>query len=276
MILNLKGGLGNQLFQLAAALTLNKSKKTYLYTGNLKKFAVPREFCLKPFIYSYHDEIFIVDNKWYINKYLLHVLAKINLFVKNDNNNPSRILILDGYFQKKEFFSRQVCEKLGRSMVDYFSVEDVKSNFLEKVSFLTTTAERESGQISKDYVGMHIRGTDRKDELNNKKFLESIENFVNKEKKMVCFTDDVEYAKMMLKQFSLQVLFVNEFNLTDIEEFYLISLFHEFFLGNSTFSICARKLSVGSTINYVFTEQFKERDKDLLSIMFDGQQTIGI
>jgi hypothetical protein len=119
----------------------------------------------------------------------------------------------------------------------------------------------------KDGIGIHIRGTDRLTENPNVNYFEILKNIsISVNQTLYCFTDDLDYAKFQLKDVKNTIVFLTKYNLSDIEEFYLISLMDKFIVSNSTFSVLARRISSNETTTYVVKDFFLNRDSALLDV----------
>jgi hypothetical protein len=195
-------------------------------------------------------------NKIFMNRYFLGLLKKINLFIISEKNYFDKyfpfINIIDDYFLDGRFLDEDVLTMLRQSLESEFS-ESIASKF--------------PNYLSNDLLGIHLRGTDRIIEQPNfdyEAILKSVSNY--SVSTIVCFTDDILYAKDQLKNLDRSVVYLTDLNLLDIEEFYLISKIKNFVVSNSTFSVFARRLSLNETCTYVVKDFFKNRDTLLLDV----------
>lgn len=243
VILNIKGGLGNQIFQIIAALNYCKKNNIYnLYINipNLINYKVIRklDIDLKLFEFSINinlikkRNIFLSKNFIYFFKYFNNMIIKIineKSILKFDN---SRIIILDGYFQTKQNLL------LEDSLIDFsLQFDRVYSIYISSILFKLNI------DFDNDY-GLHIRGSDfleHKELVNNNplKLLNKLSI-----KKLFIFTDDKTYAISLLKDLDLDIIFITDYNLTDIQEFTLITKFKNMIITNSTFSLTASILNL--------------------------------
>lgn len=261
-VLNLKGGLGNQIFQYLAALkfALGKNDKLHIYTGNLKSFKTKRNFSLEVFIKNSPIEVVILEKKKvYLGKYLLWFLKTINFNIISEKNFFSKskylINIIDDYFLSSKFLDDDLILNLKEAL------EKQYGNLV-------------SESLINNGIGIHIRGTDRlaeNMEVNYSNFIDNL--LISEDKKIYCFTDDLKYAKSKLGGIKNKIIYISEFNYTDIEEFYLISKMDKFIVSNSTFSVLARRMSSNNTITYVNKDLFTSRDTQLLEV-FNFNSTI--
>jgi hypothetical protein len=262
LILNLKGGLGNQLFQLIAAYhfhELHNFKKMYIYYGNLPFYNKPRKYELKEFISKTPMKIEILNVNWliFMNKIFLALLSKLNLLIVNENNfHDIKIIkgikIIDGYFQSNEFMSFSSLNYIRRSMIS-------SQNELKKII---------SSDLFNNTVGLHFRFTDRFSEksFDNARNILSTFDFSNYDN-VLLFSDDSEFCKNLLPFFTIPVTLVNQLNLNDKEEFFLISMMKNFIVPNSTFSIIARILSDNSYITFYREYDFLENSQNLTKLL---------
>lgn len=236
----LSGGLGNQLFQLAAALYLRKYTPIRLITKALSNYSTPR-----------HPEILkLIDcnklNLIPINK-LTHVdnffsKARIGRFMPiigiNDRNfkdfgkGSCRYAWLDGYFQ------------------DAWSTRDLESIYQiiqEALIIQNCDFERVAD------LAIHIRGGDflnhnQLDIVDAEWYVSSIKRLNNLERinSALVLTDDFEYAKRSIEVFQRafpQIDFKITRNHNLIEDFNLLRCARLKIIGNSTFALCACLLS---------------------------------
>lgn len=260
IILNLKGGLGNQIFQYAAALkyALIREKSLFIYTGNLTAYKTKRNFSLSVFIDKNPQKVSLIksNKKIFMDRYFLLLLKKINLFIITEKNYFVKqfpfINIIDDYFLDAQFIDEDVLSMLRQSLENEYS---------------KTIASKFPNYLSNDLLGIHLRGTDRIGEQPNfdyEAILKSTSTY--SVSTIVCFTDDILYAKEQLKNLDKSVVYLTDLNLSDIEEFYLISKIKNFVVSNSTFSVFARRLSLNNTCTYVVKDFFKNRDTLLLDV----------
>jgi hypothetical protein len=242
VILCVKGGLGNQIFQLIAALNFCKKKSIpilYIYTPNLSSYDSVRTFDLdlRDFNLGITTRV-IRKRNLFLNKIVLLFIKKIpNLFFKiiNEqnyfNSNLSQLMIFDDYFQSIMFLKYDDC------------LETFKAEF-NKVYALQSNCEHifKSINFNNDFA-LHIRGTDF---LNHPELINNNPSLIlNKYiiKKIYVFTDDIAYANTILNQFNFEIIFVANYHLTILQEFYLLSNFKNLIITNSTFSLTASLLN---------------------------------
>ncbi len=269
VILNIKGGLGNQIFQIIAALNYckkNSIKLLYINTPNLNNYKAIRKMDIDLNLFKFFIKINLINKKnILLSKRFLQILKLFNnnvVKVINENNMSqstiSKINILDGYFQNTQ------CLFLDNSLQDF-------SSQFNKIytSYLLPYLPILNIDFDNDY-GLHIRGTDflgHKQLINNDPLL--LLKKIN-HKKIFIFTDDKPYAIKLLKDLNNNFIFISDYNLTDLEEFIIISKFKNMIITNSTFSLTASIINLQDNKNIMcpsFWYYSKQQNNELLDII---------
>jgi hypothetical protein len=269
IILNIKGGLGNQIFQIIAALNyckINNINQLYINTLNLNNYKVIRKMEIDLNLFEFSVKINLIEKKnILLSKRFIQIIKLFNnKFIKiiNENSilkrNNSFINILDGYFQTKQSLF------LDNSLLD-FSLQFDKIYSSHLLPFLLIL----NIDFDNDY-GLHIRGSDflgHKQLINNDPILilKKIE-----QQKIFVFTDDKLYALKLLKDLNKKIIFISDYNLTDLQEFILISKFRNMIITNSTFSLTASMLNLQNNKNIMcpfFWHYSKRQNNELLDII---------
>ena len=264
IIVNLKGGLGNQMFQYALGYTLSKIKKVPL-AFDLRLMEehkikpsprnVPRDFDLDIFgikkdVVSKKDLIKTLQfsNSYRLRKYISIILDKLNLFVffekkrifyKRVFNNNFKNIYLDGLWQSEKYFKDYREEILRIFNFDKINKKEKNINFLKKID------------VSKS-ICLNVRRTDF---INNpehnvvnvdyyKNAILKFQNILGNNFKIYVFSDDLEWCKKNLR-------FINSMNFVEHEfagykfydYLYLMSCFKNFIIPNSSFGWWACWLS---------------------------------
>ena len=264
IIINLKGGLGNQMFQYAIGYCLSRKKNTSLYFDtrlmeehkiNPPPRNVPRDFDLDVFniekkLVKNNDllKVLLFSNNYRIRKFITMSLDKLNLFAFYEKNRlyDKRIFIskyknlyLDGLWQSEKYFKDNRSEIL--KIYNFDKIKNNKENidFLNKINF-------EKG------ICLNVRRTDF---INNpehnivnmeyyKKAIQKIQNIIGNDIELYIFSDDLEWCK---NNFSfIDKKYFIEHNLAGYKFYnylYLMSNFKNFIIPNSSFAWWAAWLS---------------------------------
>ncbi len=245
----LKGGLGNQLFQLNFALWLSKklSMEYYIDLSSYKTDSYKRKPIIKKLINKKKiinlskAKIFIIKIFSFIqNKIsLIKILPKIfSFYIYNDfNYNSSEFRVRDyfllGYFQSFNFIDKELKDKLNSYLINYI-YENKLTNKIENLSIR-----------SSEIAVVHIRGKDYLKQLSNKEIylkcnykyymnaIKYLEN-ENKIKKLIIITDDKKYAKEIASKLD------KNFEISNGDEFldlFILSKAKNLIIANSTFSL---------------------------------------
>ena len=160
IIVNLKGGLGNQMFQYAIGYCLSKKKNTSLYFDtrlmeehkiNPPPRNVPRDYDLDVFdiekkLVKKKDlfKVLLFSKNYRIRKYTTIVLDKLSLFAFYEKNRlyDQRILdskyknlYLDGLWQSEKYFKHNRNDILKIYNFDKIKNNSENVNFLNKINF---------------------------------------------------------------------------------------------------------------------------------------------
>ena len=229
--IRLAGGLGNQILQLAAGISLSKltNKKLLLYSKSLKEYNVKRDFKLSFLGFKTFNNFSFFDKLIFKFRlvYIMNIFFKNFLCDKNFSlyNLGYKFFFLDGYFHDLSN------SKLG--------INELK----KLINGINFNPKNLSIDFDND-VAVHVRRGDYLTKENRKiyKFLDK--NYY------ISSLQEIDYKKIYIfstekidfKLDENQVEIVN-FNFNDIEEFLLMSKFKKIIISNSTFSFCAALLS---------------------------------
>jgi hypothetical protein len=251
VISNLKGGLGNQMFEFSAGYVLAKERNTdfkldltHLRTKEKFQNETPREFQLDFFNISVESateqEIFKVKKQY--SRGLLPILKLDSyLIMLNIVKYPllariSSDIYMDGYFQNEEYFQKY--EK------------DIRKMFSLKVRYLTKDFVKMCDEIKRNFdnsVSIHIRRGDyvtntqankwhgllRKDYYYNA--IEYIKNKQGVEKPYIyVFSDDSKWVKENMS-FGGNVTYISE-DFNPAQAIILMSNCKNNIIANSSFS----------------------------------------
>lgn len=211
----LKGGLGNQLFQIATVCNL-AIENNDCYAFNFEDCYTPmqgfKSSKYKETIYSNFQEINnIDDNNVYIEPTFEY--KKISY---------SENIILDGYFQSENYFYNT-----RDTIIDLFNLNYKQweiSKFIE--------------QLPKPITSIHIRRGDYLpythivNALDEGYYLETIQMINDKTRSFLMFSDDIKWAK---EKYKLKNMYFSEFN-DELCDLILMSKCDNNIIANSTFS----------------------------------------
>jgi hypothetical protein len=251
IIVNLKGGLGNQMFQYAFGKALSFNLKTDLkydtssFTSDpLRDFALdclkvnvqkaskeevntlrpPRKNILPYLKYKISNKVLTLYKRSYINEQQLVDYSNL-LKIKSD-------CYLDGYWQSEEYF-KNIRETLLKDFVIKYPIEECNKDVLERI--------RKSNSVS-----LHVR---RGDYVSNPKTnakhgvlgldyydkaMEIIAKNISNPIYFV-FSDDISWAEKNLKSKN-EVFFVNNNYDKDYEDLRLMRNCKNHIIANSSFS----------------------------------------
>lgn len=247
IIVNLKGGLGNQMFQYAFGrkLALKNNDVLKLDVAGLQRandvgdiyrpFSLGRFSIVKNIATSaevrelkYPYGIFSKAWRWVY----LHVLRQTNTFWNPNALNKQGDIFLDGYWQTPKYFA-----DIRDILLKDFTLTEPLGEYGEKI------AEQ---MKNSDSVSIHVR---RGDYIKNPQVLKEFgvcsENYYQQAIKVIeakianptyfVFSDDINWVKDNLKVGD-RAVFVSDSSLTDASELFLMSLCKHNIIANSTFS----------------------------------------
>ncbi len=246
IITNLKGGLGNQMFQYATGLAISIKNSVEMkldvsgYTSvHVLNSDTPRTFDLKDFQITKEIATTKEINKL---KYPFGIISKAwrlfraKILRKNYQDYHPQIFkkinyYLDGYWQSEKNFIN-----IRKQILKEFKLKNITENFKICNSYINNTS-----------LSIHIRHGDY---LNDPKTLKyhgvlDIEYYKNaygliKQKtnidQVVFFTDDPEWVKENFGFVSEQKIHASDFSLTAPEELILMSKCSHNIIANSSFS----------------------------------------
>tara|TARA_Y100001958_G_C21099901_1_gene450209 strand:- start:32 stop:937 length:906 start_codon:yes stop_codon:yes gene_type:complete len=263
IIVNLKGGLGNQMFQYALGYTLSKNKKVPLYFDlrlmeeeKIKPSPrnVSRDFDLDIFgikkeIVSKKDLIRTIQfpNNYRLRKYISIILDNLNLFVFYEKkrlfnerifNNNFKNIYLDGLWQSEKYFREFRDEILKIYNFEIIKEKEKNINFLKRIDFSKS-------------VCLNVRRTDfinnpEHNVVNINYYKNAVRNFRNilgDDFKIYVFSDDLEWCKKNLKFNNIEFVEHEYAGYKFYDYLYLMSSFKNFIIPNSSFGWWACWLS---------------------------------
>ncbi len=263
IIVNLKGGLGNQMFQYALGYILSKTKNVPLYFDlrlmeeekiNPSPRNVPRDFDLDVFgikkkIVSKKDLIKTIQfsNNYRLRKYISIFLDKLNLFIFYEKkrvfnnrifNNNFNNIYLDGLWQSEKYFKDFRDDIL--SLYNFNKIKNKEKNisFLKKIDFSKS-------------ICLNVRRTDfinnpEHNVVNINYYKNAVSNFINilgNNPEIYVFSDDLEWCKKNLKFNNINFVEHEYAGHKFYDYLYLMSSFKNFIIPNSSFGWWACWLS---------------------------------
>ncbi len=257
IIVNIKDGLGNQMFQYATAYALAKKINTHVICDTRylieKKIKPPKDYIVR----DYDLDIFKIKKKkinylvllytmQFFNNYVLRhnitkLVDKLNFHVLMERSrkvdfrlikNKKKLLYIDGYWQSEDYFKDYRDEIL--NLYNFNDLRNKKENLLFNKEL----------NLEND-ICLNVRRTDHLNtkELNAvginyyKNSIEYFEQKLSKISKIFIFSDDLEWCKKNFG-YSEKFIFVghekagNKFK----NYLYLMSCFKNFIVPNSTFA----------------------------------------
>ncbi len=245
----MSGGLGNQLFQLAAALHLQSKTNLSIsfFTEHLKDYETPREFMLQEILpkefllqFSKPNGLVQIILKYRLNK-ALPFLFKWSVNAKNILSiKPSKFFVLDDYFQDISIFKNEL--KIVAGYINQAANSNKKvDNFYKR-----------NNQFNNE-VAFHIRRGDFLSKTNssvfyiqeNEYYKKAISTFENVNKIYVFSESSIEDLATIT---SLNVEMIESNVLSDTEQFLLMSKFSNLVIANSTYSFWAAIASLNCKV----------------------------
>ena len=224
---NLKGGLGNMMFQVAATLSLAKDNNTEASFPNLISHL------------NYLNEEKEYNPKLdYSNEYV-----NLNIFknLKNENTlNKTKVINfpfqfknipleendieINGFFQSEKYFINNEEYITNRFCIKDDVLNIIKAKYNNILSYKTTSIHVRRG----DYLKLNQHHPS----LNLDYFINAIDLTKSSTEKYIIFSDDIEWCKT--KFIGNKFIFVE--NEKDYVEMYLMSLCNNNIISNSSFS----------------------------------------
>lgn len=244
VISQLKGGLGNQLFQYAAAkslahhlqaslkldITTFKHSQTRLF--KLDYFCIPLEIAAKeeigrficfPSLYRHSPKFFSIISK--------HIYREPYFHYNEHFFNLKKPIYLDGYWQSYKYF-----DSIEKVLREELTIKDVFiKHFSEKINELRNINSIAIHIRRGDYTIKRI--ADFHGVLPVKYYNEAIQIMTEKinNPKFYFFSDDINWVKENI-QISHPHEFVTSYTKSAIEDFYLMSQCKHNIIANSSFS----------------------------------------
>jgi hypothetical protein len=254
VIIKLQGGLGNQMFQFAAAFVLAKKRQTDLYLDlnlytkkNAQKLITPREYELNIFnlpgkILTKREIKKIQNNKdfrlpiWKLNNKLAYTIYTEIPYVYDENlYDVEPPIYLDGYFQSYKYFDDH--KDLIQSLFDFerkMNHERVSENLYNIINDESVSVHIRRGDYVTDKQTNEHHGTCHIDYYEKSIDL-MLKEFNNPH--FFFFSDDIAWAKEKFSNLKAKKTFVKENIETDSwkDMFFMTKCKHNV-IANSSFS----------------------------------------
>lgn len=282
IVVLIKGGIGNQLFQYALAITLRKEHKSEVYI-NLDFYSGAMLFVREPINLQNNLQLFQQFQEIQINlisrlnkklkfskfKYLVYLL----------NERLGNYLCEDSQFGFRSVFLKR---DLKYVVIDgYFSDYRYIINGLDSVKGAFEKLIKNKNIDYDNFIAMHIRRGDyaaimrskNKSNILNilyyKKSLEHLKELYNIDKIRV-FTDDYKWAKIELPLiFNNYILDFSPEQFTDVDSLWSISKHEYLICANSTFSLWAYYFGMNDIKQAIFPKEWvnsiEEKGYDLFN-----------
>ncbi len=258
VVVNLIGGLGNQMFQYATAraIALERNQKLYINAKVFEKYTLHsyglNHFNIKATAYNEPAKwIKKITNKLRLNSYYKETSFRYNsaLF-----DNATKNLFLNGYFQSEIYFKKY------RSIItnDFKIVSPLKP---KTQSFLHNISQENSVSIHirrGDFIEHEVHNTSK--EAYYKKAMDFIESKIDKPTYYL-FSDDMNWVKSNFKT-NYNTIYV-DFNdaKTAYEDLILMSHCKHNIIANSSFSWWASWLNENTNKIVIAPQQWFNGDK---------------
>jgi glycosyl transferase family 25 len=271
---NLKGGLGNQMFQIAATCAI-------AWINNLNPIfekinESPSVFNPRPVYWnSVLKKVDTLNNREY-NKIQFLQFGIPDSYFRPINLSHNKSYKMDGYFQNPQFFNIYKDR-----ILDLFKLNDNHNRIIDDIyNKLVST-----NQTTKTTVSIHVR---RGDYLKLQHFhpvqdmsyfiksIETIQNKVGRDLIFLIFSDDLDWCRNNFSQLNISCVYVDESSNQlpkDVIDMYLMAKCNHNIISNSSFSWWSAYMN--SNINKIvclpgkwFVD--KEQNKDGMNIVDDG------
>ena len=260
VVIGLDSGMGNQMFQYALGYALSHNKCVDLYIDlsffslNARPYALnhfnisAKEFSI-PQLPSENTSYRVI---WKVVKLFKLGMFK-TLFIREDSKDyykyrpeyfvTNKNMYINGFWQNYRYF-------------DAYK-NDLKNEFTIKNQKITKQMQKLIDEVQEvESVAIHIRKGDYSKcdgwMLSDDYYLRAIEQYYNKKVVFYVFCEDIECIKKIMEGTNYVVVSKN-FNLDDVQEFWVMKSCKNHIISNSTYSWWAAYLAdSGKTIAPVF------------------------
>jgi hypothetical protein len=266
IIINLIGGLGNQMFQYAAskALALQQNKKLVINTKAFHNYKLHQyglyHFNISESYFTFFDQILIQFAKLFSRvTYYNETEFQFNPNLSNLSNLTNNHLILNGYFQSENYFSNFRDEIL-KSFTLKTEVKEKTKQLLGEINLQNSV----SLHIRRgDYLNLEVHNTDKSTYY--EKAIQYIAEEIN-QPVFYIFSDDMPWVKENFK-LNYKTIYVdfNDAN-SNYEDLKLMSSCKHNIIANSSFSWWSAWLNTNpdkiviAPKNWFATDQYNAQD----------------
>jgi Glycosyl transferase family 11 len=236
--MRLQGRLGNQLFQLALALSISQKFKVEVllddqiatYQGGFERFLFEE---LQVFNYfKYCSSLRLFTNRVHHNSNFRRFFKSNDIFIESEADNCESALAqlyksYTGFFQSPSLFPEKDILSKAFSLRNEFICKP-----LSKLLYLAEETESLAISVRRgDFVGLSHLGV-----CSEQYYLNAV-NFVRGKRTVDCifvFSDDIPYCRQLLGLVDCEIIYVEGF--TPAKSLSLMSQCKHFVIANSTFS----------------------------------------
>lgn len=243
----LKGGLGNMLFQIAASLSIAKDNDAEVFYPNLDAHldVLNKDVNHRPKLNHAHEYKDLKIFKSLKYKELPSVIKKYNYpFHYESLKLEGSDVLIDGFFQSEKYFTNN-----REHIMNLFSIDEFINN---------TINEKYNHILNSNTTSIHIRRGDylKYPDYHPLLSLEYFKNAIDLTKKdtdrFIIFSDDIEWCKQTFQ--GEKFMFVE--NEKDYIELYMMSLCKNNIISNSTFSWWSAWLNLNEQKTVVSPKQW--------------------
>jgi len=241
MIIKIKGGIGNQLFQYALGIYFEEIKKynvlydiSHFKLDNKRKFELTEAFEIDniqlynhKFQYRIYDKIFDKIKPKHKRFYIFERELSFDKLILNIGKN----CYLDGYWHSYKYFEKvkeKLLERLKLSLDFSPDAENIYSNIIDTPNSISLHIRRG------DYIGLNNVYYS----LTENYYKKAIEYILDVKKfetySLYIFSDDIEWCKKNIK--FKNTIFVENNNMKSYEDLILMSICKNNIIANSSFS----------------------------------------
>ena len=239
IIINFKGGLGNQVYQLAAGIMIQKELKLkisyndvqYQYESNKRQLTIPYIFKI-PMSFNYKS------------KFKFFLEEKLSNYTFNFYNKLSNNYIFTDKDALLKLSKKSTLKNKNIILSDYFQFD-----YVIRKSEITSIKSKLTPEVKNNNIGIHIRlgdylNSQSKDIYNHinphfilKAYNILLKNGANPKSKIIIYSDSPKLAEQMAKNaLPHKNIFLSQNN-TDVEDFRGLASHKYSILSNSSFSL---------------------------------------